>query len=133
MSGEIPERVTCEVCGTSFDPRESRGWCPNEACGKWQHPSFPLSESAARGAADGGVNAPTKVCPSCGKDVRADANFCKFCSHEFPDEPAQEPAGGGDPGLDACPDCGADLSSIPPDRLADCPICGTELARKNPA
>jgi len=129
MSGEIPERVTCEVCGTSFDPRESRGWCPNEACGKWQHPSFPLSDGAAgRGAADGGVNAPTKVCPSCGKDVRADANFCKFCSHEFPDEPTQEPASGGDPGLDACPDCGADLSSIPPDRLADCPICGTDLS-----
>jgi len=129
MSGEIPERVTCEVCGTSFDPRESRGWCPNEACGKWQHPAFPLSDGAAgRGAADGGVNAPTKVCPSCGKDVRADANFCKFCSHEFPDEPTQEPAGGDDPGLDACPDCGADLSSIPPDRLADCPICGTDLS-----
>ena len=128
MSGEIPERVTCEVCGTSFDPGESRGWCPNEACGKWQHPAFPLSDGAAgRGAADGGVNAPTKVCPSCGKDVRADANFCKFCSHEFPDEPA-EPQEEDEPGLDACPDCGADLSSIPPDRLADCPICGTDLS-----
>lgn len=128
MAGEIPERVTCEVCGTSFDPTESRGWCPNEACGKWQHPAFPLSDGAAgRGAPDGGVNAPTKVCPSCGEDVRADANFCKFCSHEFPDEPAPEPEPS-DPGLDACPDCGADLSSIPPDRLADCPICGTDLS-----
>ena len=128
MAGEIPERVTCEVCGTSFDPTESRGWCPNEACGKWQHPAFPLSDGAAgREAADGGVNAPTKVCPSCGEDVRADANFCKFCSHEFPDEPAPEPESS-DPGLDACPDCGADLSSIPPDRLDDCPICGTDLS-----
>jgi predicted flap endonuclease-1-like 5' DNA nuclease len=130
MSGDIPERVTCEVCGTAFDPRESRGWCPNSACGKWQHPAFPLSgaEDGRRGAADGGVDAPTKVCPSCGKDVRADANFCKFCSHQFPDEPAeQEETGGPDPGLDECPDCGADLSSIPPDRLEDCPICGTNL------
>ncbi len=129
MSREIPERVTCEVCGTAFDPRESRGWCPNPACGKWQHPAFPLSEgsSAARGTADGGVDAPTKVCPSCGKDVRADANFCKFCSHQFPDEPVErtEPE---EAGLDECPDCGADLSSIPPDRLDDCPICGTNLA-----
>lgn len=129
MSREIPERVTCEVCGTAFDPRESRGWCPNSACGKWQHPAFPLSEggSAARGTADGGVDAPTKVCPSCGKDVRADANFCKFCSHQFPDDPVErtEPE---EAGLDECPDCGADLSSIPPDRLDDCPICGTNLA-----
>ncbi len=128
MSGEIPERVTCEVCGTSFEPRESRGWCPNAACGKWQHPAFPLSGDTGREAADGGVNAPTKVCPSCGKDVRADANFCKFCSHEFSDEPADQRADDDEPGLDACPDCGADLSSIPPDRLADCPICGTDLS-----
>lgn len=130
MSDEIPERATCQVCGTAFDPRESRGWCPNSACGKWQHPAFPLStaEDGRRGAADGGVDTPTKVCPSCGKDVRADANFCKFCSHQFPDEPAeQEETDGPDPGLDECPDCGADLSSIPPDRLEDCPICGTNL------
>lgn len=129
MSGDIPERVTCEVCGTAFDPTESRGWCPNKACGRWQHPAFPLSDGAAAAEADGGVDAPTKVCPSCGKDVRADANFCKFCSHEFEDEP-QDDAGAADdePGLDQCPDCGADLSSIPPDRLDDCPICGTNLA-----
>jgi hypothetical protein len=130
MSGEIPERVTCEVCGTSFDPTESRGWCPNTACGKWQHPAFPLSEGASdgrQGAADGGVDTPTKSCPSCGKDVRADANFCKFCSHEFEDD--GEGGGGGDDeaGIDECPDCAADLSSIPPERLSDCPICGTDL------
>jgi predicted flap endonuclease-1-like 5' DNA nuclease len=128
MSGEIPERVTCEVCGTAFDPSESRGWCPNEACGRWQHPAFPLPDDAAA-EADGGVNAPTKVCPNCGKNVRVDANFCKFCSHEFEDEPVDEPDHGrSKPGLDQCPDCGADLSSIPPDRLDDCPICGTNLA-----
>jgi predicted flap endonuclease-1-like 5' DNA nuclease len=128
MSGDIPDRVTCEVCGTAFDPSESRGWCPNEACGRWQHAAFPLSDSTAGTEADGGVDAPTKVCPNCGKDVRVDANFCKFCSHEFEDEPveATEPAGS-EPGLDQCPDCGADLSSIPPDRLDDCPICGTNL------
>jgi hypothetical protein len=132
MTGEIPQRVTCEVCGTSYDPRESRGWCPNPACGKWQHPDFPLSAGGQGGqeeAADGGVQAPTKICPGCGKEIRADANFCKFCSYEFP---VQESDGddGGEPeqaGLDQCPTCDADLSSIPPERLDDCPICGRDL------
>jgi len=129
MSGDIPERVTCEVCGTAFDPSESRGWCPSEVCGRWQHPAFPLPGENATTEADGGVNAPTKVCPNCGKNVRVDANFCKFCSHEFEDEPVDEPDHGrSEPGLDQCPDCGADLSSIPPNRLDDCPICGTNLA-----
>ncbi|MEF8855599.1 MAG: IBR domain-containing protein, partial [Haloarculaceae archaeon] len=123
--------MTCEVCGTSFDPTESRGWCPNPACGKWQHPDFPLSSGGQQEAADGGVQAPTKICPGCGKEIRADANFCKFCSHEFPEEEdSAVPAGGDDEeeGLDQCPVCDADLSSIPPGRLDDCPICGSDLA-----
>lgn len=77
----------------------------------------------------------SKECPNCENEVRVDANFCKYCAHQFGDDEADtatesgESEGGGDSdSIDECPDCGADLSSIPSERLADCPICGTDLA-----
>lgn len=136
MTGDVPDDVTCEVCGTSFDPAESRGWCPDPECGEWQHPAFPLEEEPESGAGGGGsVSSVSKECPNCENEVRVDANFCKYCAHQFGDDEADtatESGGNDDDGdsdsIDECPDCGADLSSIPSERLADCPICGTDLA-----
>ncbi|PSQ19203.1 hypothetical protein BRD00_02870 [Halobacteriales archaeon QS_8_69_26] len=78
-------------------------------------------------------NSLTKTCPNCGKDVRVDANFCKYCANQFDEDEGEseeeDPIEEGDSSeLDECPDCGADLSRIPSERLSDCPICGTDLA-----
>lgn len=135
MPGDVPETVTCEICGTTFDPADSRGWCPNAECGRWQHPAFrdEADESDGSDAGDG-IAAPTKTCPNCRKQVRADANFCKFCAHQFEQETdtagepdAEEPSPGTKSVLNECPHCNANLSRIPSDQLSDCPICGRDL------
>lgn len=79
----------------------------------------------------------TKECPDCGQNVRVDANFCKFCSHDFSENSSgkKESSNGGDGSespieLSECPSCEYDLSSIPGDRLSDdptCPICSHDL------
>ena len=136
MRNRVPDEATCAICGRHFDPSETRGWCPNPSCGEWQHPSFPIDESGSEGATGetgGGAESPstpTKPCPNCGNDVRADANFCKYCATQLTDDEHDEPAEGSDEtdaAVEQCPDCGADLSGIPSDRLSTCPICMFDL------
>jgi len=134
MRNRVPDEATCAICGRHFDPSETRGWCPNPSCGEWQHPSFPIDdpEPEDAGGESGGASpsTPTKPCPNCGNDVRADANFCKYCATQLTDEEADEPADGPSEAggaIDECPDCGADLSGIPSDRLSTCPICMFDL------
>jgi len=140
MRNSVPDEATCAICGRHFDPSETRGWCPNPSCGEWQHPSFPIdedasgdekSESGSDATGDTGGSSPsrpTKACPNCGNEVRADANFCKHCATQLTgsEEPQPEPETGDD-GISQCPDCGADLSGIPSDRLSTCPICMFDL------
>ncbi|PSP26928.1 hypothetical protein BRC65_08700 [Halobacteriales archaeon QH_2_65_14] len=151
MRKRVPDEATCAICGRHFDPSETRGWCPNPSCGEWQHPSFPIGEDdGPRGADDGGdsqadagtdsPSTPTKACPNCGNEVRADANFCKHCASQLsgsessdpePEAEAEakaEPDDGDDGVIQECPDCGADLSQIPSDRLSTCPICMFDLS-----
>lgn len=135
MRNRVPDEATCAICGRHFDPTETRGWCPNPSCGEWQHPSFPLdgsraeAESGEESEPDDAAAGPTKTCPDCGNDVRADANFCKHCAHAFDDEPPRAPPtadeDAADEGADElpCPDCGFDLSDIPRDQLSICPVC----------
>lgn len=144
MRNRVPDEATCAICGRHFDPSETRGWCPNPSCGEWQHPSFPIDdESAAEG--DSGVadegsaggdedvaspTTPTKSCPNCGNDVRANANFCKHCATQLTgdNQPRSEAETETEESVvDECPDCGADLSGIPQDRLSTCPICMFDL------
>jgi hypothetical protein len=141
MRNRVPDEATCAICGRHFDPSETRGWCPNPSCGEWQHPSFPIDEDAsgdeksgsgsdATGDTGGSSSSrPTKACPNCGNEVRADANFCKHCATQLTgsEEPQPEPETGEDDGISQCPDCGADLSGIPSDRLSTCPICMFDL------
>jgi hypothetical protein len=133
MRNRVPDEATCNICGRHFDPSETRGWCPNPSCGEWQHPSFPIDESEDAGDAGSGgesPSTPTKPCPNCGNDVRADANFCKYCATQLDGKETDEPADGpseADGIIQECPDCGADLSGIPSDRLSTCPICMFDL------
>ena len=41
------------------------------------------SAQAARQALAKGLTGDTKVCPDCAEDVKAAANKCRFCGHEF--------------------------------------------------
>lgn len=62
--------------------------------------------------------------------MRADANFCKYCATQLTGEETDEPVDGpseADGVIQECPDCGADLSGIPSDRLSTCPICMFDL------
>lgn len=143
MRGRVPDEATCAICGRHFDPSETRGWCPNPSCGEWQHPSFPLEAGSAEteptDQGSSGADEGMKTCPSCGNGVRVEANFCKHCAHPFDgkeDEPSTESGTAGAVGSAAsdeggdfleCPDCGADLSDVPADRLSRCPICMFEL------
>lgn len=136
MRNRVPDEATCAICGRHFDPSETRGWCPNPSCGEWQHPSFPINKSDTEGATaetssgEESPSGPTKPCPNCGNDVRADANFCKYCATQLTDDEHDEPAEGSDEtdaAVEQCPDCGADLSGIPSDRLSTCPICMFDL------
>lgn len=132
MRNRVPDEATCSICGRHFDPSETRGWCPNPSCGEWQHPSFPIDDSEPEDAGGGGgsPSTPMKPCPNCENEVRADANFCKYCATQLTgeetDEPADEPSET-DGAIQECPDCGADLSGIPSDRLSTCPICMFDL------
>jgi predicted amidophosphoribosyltransferase len=137
MRNRVPDEATCAICGRHFDPSETRGWCPNPSCGEWQHPSFPINKSDTEGATaetssgEESPSGPTKPCPNCGNDVRADANFCKYCATQLTDDEHDEPAEGSDEtdaAVEQCPDCGADLSGIPSDRLSTCPICMFDLS-----
>lgn len=145
MRNRVPEEATCAICGRYFDPSETQGWCPNPSCGQWQHPFFPVDGDQETTTQDADVEPetpttePTKTCPSCGNEVRLNENFCPHCAHAFTGDEGtqQEPTPtrqgatddeGGDAGGLACPDCGADLSGIPRERLSRCPICMLELA-----
>lgn len=134
MPKRVPDEATCAICGRHFDPSETRGWCPNPSCGEWQHPSFPVDEGDTGAqsdddSVDSSPSTPMKACPNCGNEVRANANFCKHCAAQLTgsEEPQPRPETS-DPGVvDMCPDCGADLSGIPSDRLSSCPICLFDL------
>lgn len=126
MVNGLPSHVRCQVCERSFDPTESRGWCPYASCGEWQHPSFRF---------DDGTEPATKTCPNCQHEVDNDEAFCENCGHRFGPDTVERsgrgPRGDRRPG-DAseerrCPACDADLSGIPSDRLSSCPVCGQEL------
>jgi len=108
MRSRPPEEATCPICGRHFDPSETRGWCPNPSCGEWQHPSFPL-EGATGERQTGPPSHPS------GETQKSNQN------------PAETEPDPDDGTLEECPDCGADLSGIPSDRLATCPICLFDL------
>lgn len=142
MRQSVPDEATCAICGRHFDPSDTRGWCPNPSCGEWRHPSFPIEEEGET-AEDTGSNAnttgqsdrPTKPCPHCGEAVREDARFCKHCVSPIDEEDeaaaaaaAEEEEDEVDSVIDECPDCGADLSQIPEERLSSCPICMFDLS-----
>jgi len=130
MRQRVPSEATCAICGRHYDPSETRGWCPNPSCGEWQHPAFPIEEDAEEEADDDiPESVPTHPCPNCGKDVRADANFCSHCASQLTETEESEPDQSREEtdGLSECPECSADLSGIPLDRLSTCPICRHDL------
>jgi predicted amidophosphoribosyltransferase len=134
MRNRVPDEATCAICGRHFDPSETRGWCPNPSCGEWQHPAFPVDEAetdetdtggeATTSQGDTSPSTPTRDCPSCGNEVRVDANFCKHCAAQLSGDDAEDDD---EETTMECPDCGADLSGIPTDRLTQCPICLFDL------
>lgn len=128
MRQRVPDEATCPICGRHFDPSDTRGWCPNPSCGEWQHPSFPI-DSTAQEVEETSESVPTKACPNCDNEIRADASFCTNCATQLgqDDEPEEE-EDTDDSGVNECPDCGADLSQIPEDQLSTCPICMFDLA-----
>lgn len=130
MRNSVPDEATCAICGRHFDPTKNQGWCQNPSCGEWQHPAFPLEggpqnkTTAGKTPPDSGDSDPTKICPDCGNEVRADANFCENCANPLDDtEPTQPEPPEDDTGALQCPDCGFDLSDIPRDELSICPVC----------
>jgi len=136
MRERVPEEATCAICGRHFDPSDTRGWCPNPSCGEWQHPLFPVGKESeptsesTETTVDTSPSTPMKQCPNCSNEVRADANFCKHCATQLTggDLPTSEPETSEDDGaISECPDCGADLTGIPSDRLSTCPICMFDL------
>lgn len=128
MRTSAPEEATCDICGRYFDPSQTRGWCPNPACGQWRHPFFQDDTNGDDQGTDPTPTEPTNSCPNCGSEVPTDARFCATCGNALDEETPQPPAPN-DTASDAlpCPDCGFDLSDIPPDKLARCPICGLPL------
>jgi len=131
MRQRVPSEATCAICGRHYDPSETRGWCPNPSCGEWQHPAFPIEEETGEETNEDDVpeSVPMHPCPNCEKEVRADANFCSHCASQLTEaadsetDQTQEDTDG----LGECPECSADLSGIPLNRLSTCPICRHDL------
>ena len=123
MSGS-PNTVECQVCGESFDPDASAGWCTNPECGEWQY-------EADDGGGGGGGDEDEVECPDCGSMV-PDKDFCLECGTDLPDQAAAESGStsgletGGESGSTdepACPDCGSDIQ----EGWEACPQCGADL------
>jgi membrane protease subunit (stomatin/prohibitin family) len=99
--------------------------------GQGMQPSSGLQQPAPPGPQAG-----MKKCPSCGKMIPTDAQFCPYCGYKFTanmkkcvkcgkdiPEDAQFCPYCGAPQKSVCPNCGKE---IPPD-VAFCPYCGQKL------
>lgn len=112
-----PDTVECQICGESFDPTASAGYCTNPECGEWQWEAEE-SESADATETD---DTDEIECPHCGTTV-PDKDFCLSCGDPLEEEEADEEteAETVDP---TCPSCDSDVESD----WAACPYCGESL------
>ncbi|MEF8853773.1 MAG: zinc ribbon domain-containing protein [Haloarculaceae archaeon] len=116
MSRGTDATVECPLCGTTFDPSVSGGWCTDPECGAWRRNGTTDSRTP-RLATDGG---PT-VCPACGTEVAVEDNFCRVCGANV--------SGLDDSGrLGACPVCETEVE--PADSF--CRECGAHLDAHRP-
>lgn len=124
MSG-LPDTVECQICGESFDPDVSSGWCTNPECGEWQ---YDVDDGGG-----GGRDEEKVECSNCGTMV-PDKDFCTQCGEDPTDqvdnesdpetgtESSHEPESAPTDQLE-CPDCKSDVQ----EDWEVCPHCSADL------
>lgn len=118
-----PDIVECQICGESFDPTASAGYCTNPECGEWKWE--PEESGSEEGSEDEDIDEAEEIeCPHCGTTV-PDKDFCLDCGKPLDEKEPYDGESEGADGDPTCPNCDSDVES----GWAACPYCGENLER----